>query len=229
MATTTFRRPPTSQLLLGALVVLIGILLLLHTTDVFPTRNLLLYVPSLFVVIGVWALFQSRFRNLVGPVVLIGVAGAAQLVVLDYVTIGQVIVYWPVLVIALGLSIVAGQFRSRAHQTDDVFTAAFAAFGGVEKRNTSKSFTGGDLTAVFGGVELDLRDAVVDAPPAHINAVAMFGGVEIIVPRDWNVRLDVLPVLAGASDDRPRRDDEHAEVDLIVTGFAAFGDVSVTD
>jgi predicted membrane protein len=99
----------------------------------------------------------------------------------------------------------------------------------VEKRNTSRQFTGADLTAIFGGTELDLRDATVAERPARINAVAMFGGVDIIVPRDWNVQLDVLPVLGGATDDRPRRETQHDDIDLVVTGFAAFGGVSVTD
>ncbi|MEF8807626.1 LiaF transmembrane domain-containing protein [Natronomonas sp.] len=229
MASTTTRRIPTSQFLLGALVVLVGVLLLLATTGALPTRNALLYVPSLFVVVGLWALVQSRLRNIVGPLVLIGVAGAAQLVVLGYATADQVVVYWPLLVIAVGLSILLGQFRSRVGHTENAFTSAFAAFGGVEKRNSSKEFTGADLTALFGGTELDLRDAKVTDRPAQINAVAMFGGVEIVVPREWNVRLDVLPVLGGASDDRPRRDGEHDEVDLVVTGFAAFGGVSITD
>ncbi|MFP8891159.1 LiaF transmembrane domain-containing protein [Natrialbaceae archaeon A-CW2] len=229
MSTISSRRLPTSQFILGVIVVLVGILLLLQSTGVFPTRNVLLYVPLLFVAVGVWALVQSRFRNVVGPVVLIGIAGAAQVIALGYATVEQVVVYWPVLVIAFGLSIVLGQYRSRVHQTDDVFTSAFAAFGSNEKRNSSKAFTGAELTAVFGGTELDLRDAEIVDRPARINAVAMFGGVDIIVPREWKVQMDVLPVLGGASDDRPRRDGEHEEVDLVVTGFAAFGGVSVTD
>ncbi|MFC4544049.1 LiaF domain-containing protein [Halosolutus amylolyticus] len=230
MATsTTERRLPTSQFLLGAIVILVGVLLLLETTGISPTRNALLYVPSLFVLVGVWALVQSRFRNLVGPVVLIAVAGAWQLVAIDYATVDQVVVFWPVLVIAFGLSIVLGQFRSRVRATDDAFTSAFAAFGGVEKRNTSSAFTGADLTAVFGGTELDLRDADLAERPARVNAVAMFGGVDVVVPREWNVQLDVLPVLGGASDDRPRREDHHDGIDLVVTGFAAFGGVTVTD
>ncbi|QFU81103.1 LiaF transmembrane domain-containing protein [Natronorubrum aibiense] len=230
MATTiSARRLPTSQLLLGALVILVGILLLLETTGVLSTQDALLYVPSLFVLVGVWALVQSRFRNIVGPVVLIGVAGAGQLVALDYATVDQVVVFWPVLVIAFGLSIILGQFRSRVRATDDAFTSAFAAFGGVEKRNTSTAFSGADLTAIFGGTELDLRDTSLEERPAQVNAVALFGGVDIIVPREWNVQLDVLPVLGGASDDRPRREQDHDGVDLVVTGFAAFGGVSVTD
>ncbi|WP_231751333.1 cell wall-active antibiotics response protein [Halogeometricum sp. CBA1124] len=82
---------------------------------------------------------------------------------------------------------------------------------------------------MFGGAELDLRDAELTDRPARVNVLALFGGAEVVVPRDWNVKMDVLPILAGASDDRPRRESEHDEIDLVVTGFTAFGGVSVTD
>jgi predicted membrane protein len=231
MATQSPRRVLTSQLLFGILIIAIGVLLLLDTTGMLPTEDLLVYAPSLFVVVGLWALIQSRFRNLVGPVLLIGVAGAWQLVALDYATAEEVAQFWPLLLVAFGLSVVLGQMRSRSRvrETEQTFTSAFAAFGGVEKQNRSKQFTGADLTALFGGTELDLRDADVEDPPAEINAVAMFGGVEIIVPREWNVQMDVLPILGGASDDRPRREEQHDDIDLVVTGFAAFGGVAVTD
>ena len=229
MTDSTTRRYLTSQFLLGVIVIVVGVLLLLETTDLVATDELLVYVPSLFVLVGLWALVRSGFRNVVGPVVLVGVAGAAQLVALDYATVDEVVSFWPLLLVAFGLSIILGQVRGRVRETEDSFTSAFAAFGGVEKRNTSKGFTGADLTALFGGAELDLRDAGLQERPARINAVAMFGGVDVIVPRDWNVRLDVLPVLGGASDERPRREGEHEGVDLVVTGFAAFGGVTVTD
>lgn len=229
MNQTASRRVPSSQSLIGALVVLVGVLLLFQTTGVVATGDVLVYVPSVFVLAGVWALVQSGFRSIVGPVVLIGVASAVQLVWLELATVEELLVFWPVLVIAFGLSIVLGRFRSNVTETTDVRTTAFAAFGGVETRNTSKTFTGGDLTALFGGTELDLRDAEIEDRPATVNAVAMFGGVEIIVPRDWNVRMDVIPILGGAADDRPRRETEHESVDLVVTGFAAFGGISITD
>lgn len=229
MATKTTRRLPTGQFLLGALVILIGVLLLLNTTDTVRTENILLYVPSLFVLVGVWSLLSSRLGNVVGPVLLIVVAGAAQLVLLGYATVDQMIVYWPIFIIAVGVSILVGQYRSTVRQTDAAFSSAFVAFGEIAKRNNATAFTGGDLTALFGGTELDLREARIETKPAQVNAVAMFGGVEIIVPREWNVQFDVVPVFGGASDDRPRREDDHDELDLIVTGFAAFGEVSVTD
>lgn len=229
MATTHSRRLPRSQVLLGAIVVLIGLLLLLNTTETVPTAEIFLYVPTLFVLVGVWALVHSRLRNLVGPIVLILVAGAAQLVLLDVVTIDQVIVYWPVLVIAFGVSILASQYRSKVQHTEDSFTTAFSLFGGVDKRNASRTFTGGELTSIFGASELDLRDAEIDQPPARIHAIALFGGIEIQVPEEWNVQLDAFPVFGDVSDTRPRHVDEHEDTDLVVTGFAAFGEISIRD
>lgn len=229
MAIQTSRRLPIGRSLIGAFVVLAGVLLLLDTTGTVPTRNLLIYVPSLFVFAGVWSLVASRFRNLLGPLVLIAVAGAGQLIVLGYATLEQVAVYWPLLLIAGGLSIASGRFSSEVSASDAAYTSAFAAFGGVEKRNTSRTFSGGDLIAVFGGTELDLRDAGIGATPATIDAIALFGGVDVVVPRDWNVRMDVVPLFGGATDDRPRRERTHEETDLVVTGVAAFGAVSITD
>jgi len=231
MATETSpsRRLPTSQLLFGLLVVLVGILVLLDTTGVFETGDLLRYAPSLLVVVGLWALVGSRFRNLVGPVVLVGVGTAWQLLALGYATWDELVVYWPVLVIAFGLSILLGQYRTGVRVVDDDSVSAFAVFGGSERRSTSEQFAGADLTAVFGGTELDLRDAEIGDRPARINAVALFGGVDIVVPREWNVRLDVIPILGGATDDRSRSADPNREVDIVVSGFVAFGGVTITD
>ncbi|WP_256300606.1 LiaF transmembrane domain-containing protein [Haloarchaeobius salinus] len=229
MSTTSSRRIPSVQVLFGALVVVLGALLLLDTTGVFPTTDLLLYAPSLFVVVGLWALFQSRLRNIVGPVVLVTIGAAWQAVALDFATVDDVIVFWPVLVIAFGLSVVLGTYRAKTVAIDDAYTSMFAAFGGVERRNTSKAFTGADLTALFGGAEIDLRDAEVTDRPARINAVALFGAAEVIVPRDWNVQMDVLPVLGAAEDSRRRYETINDEVDLVVGGFTAFGGIEVKD
>jgi hypothetical protein len=225
----TRRRLPGTQVLFGAIIVLAGLLLLLDTTEVFPTGELLRLVPSLFVLVGLWALVASGFRNLVGPVVLIGVAGAWQLVALDVATAAEVGRFWPLLIVAFGLSLVVGHYRSPRDDSADARLSTLAIFGGAERRSTSQSFSGADLTAVFGGTELDLRDAAVADPPARVNALALFGGAEIVVPREWNVRMDVIPILGGASDDRPRSAERNEDLDLVVTGFTAFGGITVTD
>lgn len=210
---------------------LIGLLLLADTTGTAEIDSVLQFVPSLFVVVGLYALVSSGLRNFVGPVLVVVVAGAWQLVALDLVTGEQVFQFWPVLVVVFGLSVVAGRLRTRARNVDDAYLDAFAVFGGSEKRSTSKAFVGGALTAIFGGATIDLRDVDVEAAPAKVSVTALFGGAEIIVPRNWNVRLDVLPILGAATDERTRfdRDETHDDLDLVVEGFVAFGGVSVKD
>lgn len=220
----------SSQVILGALIVLIGVLLLGQTTDLYNLGYLFDYIPSLFVLLGIYAMVRSGFRNLFGPLVIIAVAGAWQLVELDYLAAGDVWQFWPLFIVFFGLSVILSQWRRRAASTvDDDHVSAMAVFGGAEKRSDSTRFSGANLTALFGGTELDLRDAEVADPPAHVSAIALFGGVSVIVPREWNVELDVLPILGGAADERPRREREHDDLDLVVSGFAAFGGVSVED
>jgi predicted membrane protein len=222
-------RRPTSQVVVGAIVVLLGIVLLARTTGVYDTERLLVYVPSLFVLGGLFAMLASGFRNVVGPLMVVLVAGAWQLVALDYLTVSSVLSLWPVLLVLFGLSLILGQYRARSVARETDFLTSLAVFGGRSERSTSQAFHGADLTAAFGGVELDLRDAVIEHPPATVNANAIFGGVEVVVPREWNVRVDVFPLFGGAEDERPRRESEHDEVDLVVTGFVMFGGVSVSD
>jgi len=222
-------RRPTSQSIFGALVVLLGVLLLLDTTGLFETDSLLTYVPSLFVLVAVYAVVASEFRNVAGPVVVALVAGGAQLVALGVVEFADLAPLWPVFVIVFGLSVVLARYRASVHTVPEEYVSALAFFGGNEKRSTATSFAGADLTAVFGGTELDLRDARITDRPAQVSATALFGGVDVVVPRDWNVRIDAIPVFGAAEDDRPHRDEEHDEVDLVVTGFVAFGGISVSD
>jgi hypothetical protein len=221
------QRTPSSQLVLGALIVLVGIVLLADTTGLFDTRFLFRYIPSLFVLLGVYALVRSGFRSIFGPLVVIIIAGVWQLTALDLVAAADVVDLWPVFIILFGLSLVLSQFRSPPTGTASAHVTGFGIFGGSERRVTTDRFTGANLTAIFGGAELDLRDATVAEQPAHVGCVALFGGVEVRVPETWNVEMDVLPLFGGASDERPRRERDHEGVDLVVTGIAAFGGVEV--
>lgn len=220
-------RSLSSQVVLGGLIVLVGVVLLLDTTGIYDTRPLFDYIPSLFVLLGVYALVRSGFRNLFGPLVIIVLAGAWQLVALDVVAAADVVDLWPLFIVLFGLSLIFSQFRSPPARTGESHVTAFGVFGGSEKRVTAAEFTGANLTALFGGVELDLRDTAVKARPAHVSAIALFGGVEVRVPEEWTVEMDVLPIFGGASDERPRRERERGETDLVVTGFAAFGGIEV--
>ena len=72
----------STQVMTGAVIEILGILLLLSTTGVYDVGSVWRYVPSLFILLGVWALSRSDFRNVRGPVILILIADTVQLLTL---------------------------------------------------------------------------------------------------------------------------------------------------
>lgn len=105
-----------------------------------------------------------------------------------------------------------------------------AIFGGGRRQVDSQQFRGGQVTAVFGGYQVDLRSAAVaDGQPALIEANAVFGGIEIIVPRTWTVEARGAGVFGGFSDETrpPLPQEVTRQQRLIVTGAGVFGGVVV--
>ena len=105
-----------------------------------------------------------------------------------------------------------------------------AIFGGVQKRVNAKEFRGGQLQSLFGGIEIDLRDADMAENQAVLHANAVFGGIELRVPETWYVAARGQGIFGGYTDstrytepvgtDKPKKT-------LIVMGTAIFGGVEI--
>ena len=113
---------------------------------------------------------------------------------------------------------------------------ATSILGGITERNDSRDFRGGRLTAFLGGISVNLREAEIVEKPARIHVSALLGGVEISVPRHWNVKKDVLPIAGGVDDRRvpiQHHDDEASPPDnapdLVITGTVFMGGLLIRD
>ena len=224
-------RRSTGRLVTAFLVVLVGLLLLASTTGLFATESVWAWIPLVFVLLGLWAIVKSGGRNLTGPVMVVAIAGTYQLRNLEVVSDAQIGTWWPLFVVLFGVLLLVGRerrFRFGTETTGADEIQSISLFGGADSRVTSKRLVGGEVVSIFGGGEIDLRDAAVANPPAVIESVAIFGGPEIRVPRDWNVKLDVLTLFGAAEDSRPR-EEVSAEPDLVVTGVTIFGGVEILD
>ncbi len=105
---------------------------------------------------------------------------------------------------------------------------AVAVTGGKKETVTSKSFTGGHARAVMGGLELDLTEASIDAPPAVLDVTVLCGGAMIWVPPEWKVRVEASSRLGDAKD--LREDGAVAEgdiPDLVIRGSVRFGGLAI--
>lgn len=101
-----------------------------------------------------------------------------------------------------------------------------ACFGETVRRGHYRVRGDTAAVAVFGECTLDLRDADFEDTEAQIDAVAVFGEVTVIVPRDLDVSLEGISVfgekrLQGVG--APRRGGPR----LVVRAVATFGSVRV--
>ncbi|MFC8191059.1 LiaI-LiaF-like domain-containing protein [Cellulomonas sp. NPDC057328] len=191
------RRPP-GQVLLGLLVVAVGVVLLLDRTevlDVDPGALVATWWPLALIALGVVSALVVP-RAWVGPAVVAAVGAVLLLVQLDVVEPDVWSALWPLVVVAVGLGIL---LRTGSSGGDADHVTSFAFWWGAEPRTRSQRFTGASLTAIMGGISLDLREADV-VGTARIDVFVFWGGVDIRVPRTWRVRTSGLPLLGGWED-----------------------------
>ena len=109
--------------------------------------------------------------------------------------------FWPVVLIAIGLMVSVGsggRKRSKKSVADDGSNEKVAIFYGEESR-VKGDYAGGSATAIFGGVDLDLRQAKIK-DGAVIDIFTFCGGVSISLPDDVIVKNEVRGILGGSED-----------------------------
>lgn len=115
--------------------------------------------------------------------------------------------------------------------SDADFVDDVAIFSGTKKRINSSSFKGGRMTAIFGGSEVNLTRSRLAPGRNYLNVFFMFGGSEIIVPSDWNVVLEAVPIFGGFSDERyvsqQMESEEGSDSVLIIKGLVIFGGAEI--
>jgi predicted membrane protein len=107
----------------------------------------------------------------------------------------------------------------------DVLDVA-AVFGAVKKSLFSKTFKGGEIVSVFGGVEIDLSQADFEGKVV-IESVQIFGGATLIVPPTWQVRSEAVAIFGGIEDKRKQVVQQEPERILVLEGFAMFGGIEI--
>jgi hypothetical protein len=105
--------------------------------------------------------------------------------------------------------------------------ALVGIFGPLAYHSTAPAFRGGTIDCMYGGGVVDLRRATLHPEGAHLQARALFGGAQLIVPEDWQVTGNVLG-LGGLGDARTRKGRPADAPRLTIDGMALFGGFGVT-
>ena len=236
----------------GLLAIALGLLLLLGNFGFLDTGDVFRWVPSLFILLGVWMLVKNRFRQVGGPILMIVVAALIQIMVLG-VDIGR---YWPVILIGVGAAILVKSLRSRGGRSSDASSGAYtdspnsvsvfgserkvapadqdsinlvSVMGSAAQRITSPEFRGGRATAVMGEAIIDLRESAIQEKPAVLEFSIVMGEIKLRVPRDWNVRVDDDTIMGELKDERLPSETGESQTDLVIKGSVVMGSLKIED
>lgn len=224
-----------SQIVLGVLVIVMGLLFLLDNLDILDMHRAISFWPMVFIIAGVVKLYDTETRG--GQLLGACLVGLGVLIILDRMDIidFNVRTMWPLFFIGFGIyTIYRARTGRRLIQIDGIkgeqdlkgegVVDIMAVLGGFERRVYTPAFRGGEITAIMGGCALDLRNSSIEGE-AVVNVFAFWGGVTMKVPPDWTVVLNGTPIMGGFEEKTARPPDNSKR--LIVRGYAIMGGVEV--
>ena len=222
-----------SKIFFGALLIIIGGLFLFRSLEILPFEISYIIFSWRFIlfIIGIVILINSN--NKVLGIILTTIGGILLFprIFPDIDIDGKLIL--GIVIIALGIYVIfrssSSKFQTKLDgsmgRINKDFIDDVAIFGGGEKVISSNNFKGGNITAIFGGSEIDLSSCKLAEGNNVLNITAIFGGSTLIVPRDWNVLVNITPIFGGFSN-KIRRE-PNLVIDqsrtLIIKGIAMFG------
>jgi predicted membrane protein len=237
------KNPRSRTFFFAVIIIAAGIVLLLAGLGIIPweIRRILISWPMLLIVAGIYSTFSDQHRVL--GYLLLGVGGYFMINKFYFIGINFWQVIWPLVLIAIGVSIILKHNRSRRQLfgterftpdgepivdgigQDSDYIDEVSIFSGSEKTITSKNFRGGKITSIFGGSEINLTQAQLSPATNNLEITAIFGGSTLIVPPDWQIKVNVTAIFGGISDKRYKRQDiptDETKI-LYIDGLVLFG------
>ncbi len=224
----------TSNLIWGLLFILIGLSIGLNTLDLVSFNiffdgwwALIIIIPCLIGLIN----NEDKTGDIIG--LLIGVA-----LLLNAQGIISFDIIWklaaPLILVIIGLSIILKDNKDsktnvvikKINSNDNEKTSVCSAFSSQNIKLNKEKINNLELNAIFGGIEYDLRNGVIKEDIV-INATAIFGGIDIIVPDDVNVKIKSTSIFGGASNKKQLMDDKEKKHTIYINASCVFGGVDI--
>jgi hypothetical protein len=210
------------RLLLGLVLLAVGGVFLADHAGLVDDAGTVLstWWPIVVVVAGLLK-FTVHPRDLGGAAAVTSVGLVLLAWQLDLV--GAVLL--PLALIGAGLVVLFRAPHAESARVLDPAVSLLALFGSRDTRVGAARFEGGRAVAVFGGVDLDLRETALPREGASLELVSVFGDVNVLLPMGWRVEV-AGPVILGDLEDRTLGAPAGAPV-LRIRATVVLGDVEL--
>lgn len=221
------------NVLWGLVLIIIGIIFASNALGITDINIFFDGWWTLFIIIPSFiGLFknESKMWNIICLVIGIVLLLCAQ-DILSFKIIGKLI--FPFILIMIGISIVfkdsinknVSKNIQKLNENKVQNEEYCATFGGQSVNYNGQEFKGANLDAIFGSVELDLKNAIISRDQV-INANAIFGGIDITVPNNVNVKVKSTPIFGGV-DNKIKTQYNDSLPTLYINSFCMFGGVDI--
>ncbi len=217
----------------GLVLIIIGVVFGLNALGITNINIFFKGWWTLFLIIpGFIGLFKDNDRT--GDIILI-IIGIILILstrnVLDFDIIWKLIL--PIILVIIGLSIIFKDlFNTKINKEINKLNEKFktdgdycSTFGGQNIKFDNEEFKGTTLNAIFGGIKLDLRDAIIKKDVV-INSTCVFGGITILVPKDVKVKVKSTPIFGGVEDKTKQKTNDKSKI-VYINSTTIFGGVEI--
>lgn len=241
-------------LIIGLLIVAAGVVILLEKMKVIEDMNILAYWPVILILIGLKKLLQPGggvYDRFFWGIIFTAVGTLFLLNNLHYLHFG-IEALLPIFIIIIGFEFIRGSLFIRRVENkwktisdkdkkkfgpgccsgffgveaeDSDFIYIKATLGGGKYTFTNQKLTGGKVSTIMGGCEIDLRNAEMEGDSMELEISSIMGGIEIWVPKHWQVVMKGSPIM-GSIENKTTPPDNPVKR-LFIKGSAIMGGVEI--
>jgi hypothetical protein len=217
----------------AVILIAIGGVFLLSNLHILRVDDVWAYWPVALMIAGAFKIADSPYRQgrTIGACLLVagGVVLASNLNLIP-VNSGDL---WPLAIIAVGVFMLVNRtstpWRGKFALTSSDSQEEAAVFGGGKRKINTNDFKFAKFDAVFGGFEIDFREAGIVGDSAIVEINAVFGGAEVRIPLNWSAVVQAAGVFGAFTDNsiQPNLATTPNVKRLYFKGAAVFGGVNI--
>jgi len=214
------------DIILGIILLVIGVIFLGNELDFWSIEllfdgwwTLIIIIPSALGLFQKGSKLSSALGLLIGMLLLLAARDK-----ITWSSVGRL--FLPSMLILIGLSVIFRKnFKLGKIKNNDDTNSYIAIFSGTEDTVSNQKFSGCNITAIFGGVELNLKDAIINEDIV-INCTTIFGGIDITLPENVKIKTSGVPIFGGIENKKENTKQENTPV-VYINYVCAFAGVDI--
>lgn len=223
----------SKNIIWGIVLILVGIVLGGNALGILDVNiffdgwwTLFIIIPTFIGIINDDDKTGNVIGFLIGIALLLSCRG-----IFDFEIVGKLI--FPGIIVIIGLSMIfKDTFNKEINENIKKLNKKVSSnegyastFSGQNLNFDSEEFKGTNLNAIFGGIKLDLRKAIIN-DDVVINASSIFGGIDIYVPDGYKVKIKSNSIFGGVSNDKKYNVNENSHT-IYINATCMFGGVEI--